>query len=120
MQFNCLPWHGAPPNKHFEPELALRGAIVGVFGGTFALPDMLTHVMCREASGSTKGQRDYGSGLSSTLWSSPDRPCRILQVSEPCVLSEEGSVTSGLLPPERWRGFGVVWPEDHAGEEREL
>lgn len=37
-----------------------------------------------------------------------DKSCRILQVSEPCILSEDGLVTSGLVPPEHWLGFGVV------------
>lgn len=53
-QFNCLSWHRARPNKHFEPKLALHRSILGVFGGIFALLEVLTHVMCREASGSPK------------------------------------------------------------------
>jgi len=48
MHYNCLSWHGARPNKLFEPKLALHRPILGVFGVMFSLPEVLTHVMCRE------------------------------------------------------------------------
>lgn len=69
-QLNCLSWHRAWPNKHFAPKLALHRPVLGAFGGMFALPEVLIHVMCREASGFTKGERDYWFGLSSALLSS--------------------------------------------------
>lgn len=69
-QFNCLSWHRARPNKHVEPKLALHRPILGVFGGTFALPEVLTRVISREVSGSTEDQRDYWFGLSCALLSS--------------------------------------------------
>lgn len=58
-QFPCLSWHRARPLKHAEPRLALHRVILGVFGGMFALPEVLTHMICREASGSAKDQRGY-------------------------------------------------------------
>lgn len=39
--FNCLSWHRASPNKHFEPKLALHRPISGIFGSTFAPPEGL-------------------------------------------------------------------------------
>lgn len=53
-QLHCLFWHRARPKKCSEPKLALCRPILGAFGGMFALPEVLTHMISRDASGSTK------------------------------------------------------------------
>lgn len=100
-QFHCLSWHRAWPQKCSEPQLALCRPILGVFGGMFALPEVLTHMISREASGSTKDQKDYWLGPGSTLLGSrqaSQNPSDIWALHP--ARGEIDWSTSWLVPPE--------------------
>lgn len=108
-QFLCLSWHRAWCKKCSEPELALRRPISGGFGGMFALPEVLTHTICRGASGSTEDQRHYWLGLGSTLLSSRQalqNPSAIWAL-HPVRGGVHWSI-SGLVPPGHGLGFGLM------------